>query len=260
VFQSGGLWHSWMHHSKFSCPDIDKFLSGINDSLRKGREQLERANVVIVTLGTARTYQHLEGGFVVGNCHKQPEKMFHRQLENVDTLTDALCRIVGCVRGLSPKAKVLFTVSPIRHLSDGLHENNISKASLLLALNNVLNDDSINDGCSYFPSYEILLDELRDYRFYADDMVHPSGLAVDYIFQRFSDAYFSPQTLSLMEDCRKIKSALAHRPFNPDSSVYRDFILSVKSKILSLTNKHPYLDFNDELMDCEKRLSSLDFE
>lgn len=181
-----GLYHSMLHHGRFSFPTLAETLSAVNQSIEDGRRQLQAADVVIVTLGTAWIYE-MEGK-VVGNCHKLPANRFERRRLSVEEVRDALIQLLQnkFIQG----KRVIFTVSPIRHKKDGLHENQLSKSTLLLAIDEVIGNSN-NPTCEYFPSYEILLDELRDYRFFAEDMVHPTKQAVDYVWERFQSTYFS---------------------------------------------------------------------
>ena len=188
-----GLWHSMAHHGSFSRASKEEAEQAVRASIKTMQQALNEASVVIVTFGTAWVYEMKGEGLpvtgygVVGNCHKLPERCFVRRRLTVEEIVDAWKPIL---EKYSDK-HWLFTVSPIRHIKDGLHENEISKATLLLALEAISHQHS---AISYFPSYEIVLDELRDYRFYADDLVHPSSLAVNYIWERFVDTYCTNQT------------------------------------------------------------------
>lgn len=183
LIEHDGLYHSMLHHGRFSFPTLAETLSAVNQSIEDGRRQLQAANVVIITLGTAWIYE-MEGK-VVGNCHKLPANHFERRRLSVEEVREALTQLLQ--NELFQGKRVIFTVSPIRHKKDGLHENQLSKSTLLLALDQVIKGTAYE----YFPSYEILLDELRDYRFFAEDMVHPTKQAVDYVWERFLSTYFS---------------------------------------------------------------------
>ncbi|MBQ5378754.1 MAG: GSCFA domain-containing protein [Paludibacteraceae bacterium] len=180
-----GLWHSMAHHGSFSRASREETEQAVRESIQTMQRALDEASVVIVTFGTAWIYEM--NGEIVGNCHKLPESCFARRRLSVEEIVAAWKPILEKYRD----KHWLFTVSPIRHIKDGLHENEISKATLLLALEAISRQHS---AISYFPSYEIVLDELRDYRFYADDLVHPSSLAVNYIWERFVDTFCTPQT------------------------------------------------------------------
>lgn len=200
VFQAAdGLWHSWMHHSRFSASQADTIVKSLNDTTFAAADFLEQANLLIVTLGTAIIYRLKENGMLVANCHKQPDALFLREQLSAYDIADQWQMLLSLLHSINPKLRVIFTVSPIRHKRDGLHMNQISKGILLQAVDEMLRTTDTEDLASYFPSYEIMLDELRDYRFYADDMIHPSTTAIEYIWQRFQQTYMSPQT---QEECR----------------------------------------------------------
>ena len=251
LFFSGGLWHSWMHHSDFSAPTAEECLHRINSRLEKASEELVSADWLIMTWGTSYVYVHEETQEVVGNCHKQPERTFRRFRLNVATLVEECLGVLNRIRKVNPKLKILLTVSPIRHAKDGMHVNQLSKASLLLAADEVCRTCP---ECFYFPSYEIVMDELRDYRFYADDMVHPSRMAIDYIWECFIQCYFGKETKAMINEWTEVKNALAHRPFRPESVAYRNFLSQILLKIIRLKEKLPYLEVQKEIEICESRL------
>ncbi|MBQ8939934.1 MAG: GSCFA domain-containing protein [Paludibacteraceae bacterium] len=188
-----GLWHSMAHHGAFSRPNKEDAEQAVRGSIETMQNALAEATVVIVTFGSAWVYE-MEG-HIVANCHKMPESCFSRRRLSVDEIVEAWRPIVDRY----PDIHWLFTVSPIRHIRDGLHENQLSKATLLMAVEQLASLGGRSSGVSYFPSYEIVLDELRDYRFYADDLVHPSALAVNYIWERFTEVYCTPQTRNQMQ-------------------------------------------------------------
>ena len=251
LFQSGGLWHSWMHHGSFSSSSSDESLNLINTRLAKANENLVNANWLIVTFGSSYVYIHQETREVVGNCHKQHEKMFIRSRLGVGTIVEEWQEVLIKIRTLNPALKVLFTVSPIRHEKDGMHGNQLSKATLLLAIDELCR---ACPECYYFPSYEILLDELRDYRFYADDMLHPSQMAVKYIWECFSKCYFSSETQTVMKEWMEVRRGLEHRPYHPESEAYRIFLSQIVLKIARMKEKFPYLEAQKEVEICECRL------
>ena len=218
----------------------------------KGSATLGKANWLIITWGTARVYEWKETGEVVGNCHKLPDKLFVRRLLDVDEIVSVYISLLEKIRLVNPEVQILFTVSPIRHAKDGLHGNQLSKAVLLLAIEKICQKFSY---CHYFPSYEILLDELRDYRFYADDMLHPSPLAVRYLWERFSEAFFSAETKQVITAIEDIIKDLSHKPFHPESEAYQRFLGQIVLKIERLNGKYPYLDFQKETELCHIRLN-----
>lgn len=194
---------SFFHHSSFARQNSDEFLSSANSSLEQAQAFLNCADTVIITLGTAWTFRHIEKVLIVSNCHKRVAKEFHRELLQVEDCISFLKRIAD----LLPDKKIIYTVSPIRHFKDGAHGNQVSKSTLLLAVNKVV---ATNERCFYFPSYEIMMDELRDYRFYAEDMVHPSPLAVKYIFEKFRKAHISSAAIKQMTENLRLTKAENH--------------------------------------------------
>ena len=208
LFEHDGLWHSFNHHSKFSGTDKEQTLRHINDSLRSAISSLGRASVLIVTFGTAWIYRLKEGNQVVANCHKMPARMFRQTDLSLAETTESLGRTIGIVRTVNPGAKIIFTVSPLRYLADGMHANTLIKSRLHLAIDAVSRS---HEGIIYFPAYEIVNDDLRDYRFYADDMKHPSAQAVRYIYDLFSQSFFTPQTAETAAAGRRLSRRLSHR-------------------------------------------------
>ena len=251
LFQSSGMWHSWMHHSDFSSNSPEECLKRINDGILTVAESLSKTDWLVITWGTAYVYYLKQEGMIVGNCHKQPEKLFTRKRLETNEIVEAWKCLLDDLRVLNPRLNVLFTVSPIRHAKDGMHGNQLSKSVLLLAVDELCRACS---DCFYFPSYEILMDELRDYRFYADDMLHPSAKAVEYIWECFCRCYFNKETREVMNEWEGVNKALEHKPFNPNSEAYRKFLSQIVLKIAQIKEKFPYLEVQKELELCESRL------
>lgn len=243
LFYDRGLWGSRMHHSSFSSADQEECLQKVNNGITEGADFLAKADWLVLTFGTAWVYEWKADGSVVGNCHKLPARLFSRRLLQEEEIVREWRSLLEELRSRHPQLNVLFTVSPIRHAKDGLHGNQLSKATLLLAVDRLCASLPF---CHYFPSYEILLDELRDYRFYADDMFHPSRQAVDYIWECFSATYFSDATLRLVNECQEVLRAADHRPFHPESEAYRQFKALQRQHIARLKERFPYLDFLEE--------------
>ena len=193
--------------------------------------------VSVFTLGTNHVYRLKETGEIVDNCRKRPQYLFQEECLTIDQCCDALSEAVDILCGLNDKVKVVVTVSPIRYAKYGFHESQISKATLLLAADRLCRE---RDNCTYFPAYEIVNDELRDYRFYKEDMIHPSEQAVSYIWEKFSETFFTKETFRFLEKWRPIKEALNHRPFNPDGDEYKQFMQRTHEKMRKL--KMEYLD------------------
>ena len=227
-----GMWHSMMHHGAFSHSDRDKLLRSCEQSQNLMNRALQEASFILVTFGTAWVYEYK--GKVVANCHKLPAKDFVRRRLTIEEIVQVWMPIV---EQMSDKRWIL-TVSPIRHIKDGLHENQISKAVLLQAVDYLTSNSA---SVSYFPSYEIMLDELRDYRFYAEDMLHPSQVAVDYIWHRFADSYFSSDTCKEMRVLHQLWRDRNHRFLHAESPEARNFADRITERIDLLRKDYPWL-------------------
>jgi hypothetical protein len=255
LFLHHGAYHSFAHHSRFSAIDPDECLAQINGRMAISTEWLRQTDRLIVTFGTSFVYHLRENGGVVSNCHKLPEKMFHRERIGIATIVDEWSKLIVELRAKNPKLQLLFTVSPIRHWKDGAHENQLSKATLLLAIDQLTKEF---DNCSYFPAYEIVMDELRDYRFYADDMIHPSSQTIEYIWQRFLETHISKESRALLEEWQVLRKALQHRPFNPQSESHRIFLKQNLDKLERLTKKSPYFALSTEMAQIRGQLKSFE--
>lgn len=198
-------------------------------------EDAEAPRTAVFTLGTNHVYILNETGEIVDNCRKRPQRLFTERELTVDECAEYLCRAIGRLRSVNPDVRVVLTVSPIRYAKYGFHGSQLSKAVLLLAADKVV---QWHDMVEYFPAYEIVNDELRDYRFYREDMLHPSDQAVEYIWQRFGDTYFSEHTRSFLEEWRPVKAALGHRPFNADSEEHKEFLRKTMAKADALKAKY----------------------
>ncbi|MDR2843779.1 MAG: GSCFA domain-containing protein [Candidatus Symbiothrix sp.] len=210
LFLYQDVYHSFAHHSRFSGREIDAVLQKINDRLASASDFLRQANVLIITFGTANTYRLVSTGEVVSNCHKLPAKAFVEERLTVEQITTRWNDLLTDLQKINPHLNIIFTVSPIRHWKEGANGNQLNKAILLLAVNELL---TANPQCYYFPSYEIMLDDLRDYRFYADDLIHPNSQAVEYIWEKFSEVYFEAKTKALIRTHEKEQKALYHQTF-----------------------------------------------
>ena len=232
-------WGSWMSHSLLSRPTKEEALTTLNENLHSASQHLREANVLILTFGTAWVYRLTETGAVVANCHHEPASRFSRECLTTDEIVAHWHPLLERLHAMNPTLRILFTVSPIRHLRDGAHANQLSKATLLLAQEKLM---TLCPNTDYFPAYEIVLDELRDYRFFADDMAHPSSLAIDYLWERFSDTFFDIQTRETCARVEEISRALAHRPLHPESDEFRRFHRQLQDKIATLKQSIPYLN------------------
>ena len=238
-FPDGG-WNTWMHHSQFSMPHKEMAQGHINARFAEAADLLAEADVLTLTLGTAWVYRLAETGEVVGNCHKVAERQFERERLTAQEIIAELSRILCRAFEINPKLRVIFTVSPVRHLKDGLHGNQLSKATLLLAVDELCR--TMPERCYYFPAYEIVMDELRDYRFYADDMAHPSAQAIRYVWECFVEHFIDDEAQQFMAQWEKIARAMEHRPFNPDSEQYKRFVEQTTAKIEALKERYPYIE------------------
>ena len=238
LFAHQSLWHSFAHSSLFSDTTPDRCLGRINNRLQQSRERLPHTRFILITWGTAQVYRHNASGQVVANCHKLPARDFTRRRLGADEIAAEYRPLLDTLRGRLPGVRVIFTVSPIRHWKDGAHENNLSKATLLLAVDALQRE---YDFVEYFPAYELLLDELRDYRYYAEDMLHPSEMAVDYIWERFADCYFAPDTRRQMKEIAQLVADRAHRPLHPESDAFRQFAARTEERQAELERKYPFL-------------------
>lgn len=245
LFRHNEQFHSFDHHSRFSSFSEQTCLDAINRRLAESREKLPTTCVTIITLGTAFVYRLKESGRIVANCHKLPEKQFDRYRLEVAEITEALRTVCRGLWEIQPAMRFIFTVSPIRHGRDGAHANQLSKASLLLAVDALVREYPVS--VSYFPAYELMMDELRDYRFYAGDMVHPSELAIEYIWERFVSCYLDSSSLGVMKEWEKIARALAHRPFDEHGEAYQKFIVQTLLKMERITRKFPSFDIRNEI-------------
>lgn len=253
LFEHNGKWHSILHHSDFSRNTKEELLDVINSNILKSHQKAIGCDTVIITFGTAYTYTLNSDNIIAGNCHKLPAKNFTRRLLDIEEIVTTTSEVIELFRKTNPDIKFIFTVSPIRHLRDGAHDNQKSKATLLLAI------DKINalfpNNTFYFPAYEIVLDELRDYRFYADDMVHPSPMAVEYIWECFGECYFDEATQKLNEEIEAIIRASKHRPFDAESEGHKSFLRNLLKKIEDIEQKYSYLDFENEKTQCNTLLN-----
>jgi len=256
LFLDQGIWSSFYHHSRFSDVNREAALEKINSRIANSHKFLLKADFLIITFGTSWVYELKESGQVVTNCHKVPAAKFKRFRLDVSEITKVYRELLTEIWRFNPNLKVVFTVSPIRHWKDGAIENQVSKATLLLAIDQLLSGfGTMNIG--YFPSYELMMDELRDYRFYAEDMLHLSPVATDYIFERFAKVMMSINSLQIAKEVVKIGKAILHRPVNSNSVEYEKFILYNLDEINKLTINFPYLNFANEKKQLEKDLSGI---
>jgi hypothetical protein len=249
-----GQWISFNHYTGFSHPDREKCLARINSSLATSAALLKKAGFLFLTFGTAWVYRFNKTGAIAANCHKLPSAEFTRYLLEPEEIIRMYNNLLQEIRDYNPDLTVIFTLSPVRHWKDGAVSNQNSKSILHYALDKILER---HRGVQYFPAYEIFMDELRDYRFYASDMLHPSESGVEYIFERFLDACMDPQTLPLMKEVQSLMKASGHRPVNRDDPSYLSFLQTSLMAMNRLSEKHPFLDFRKEKVGMENQLKEI---
>lgn len=239
LFLANGVWNSYDFHSRFSMPDKDAALDRMNASIQQAHQHLIDCHTLVLTLGTAVVYRRRDTGEVVNNCHKVPQHEFTRRLASVDEITSALGAAVKRLHELNNDLRVIFTVSPIRHIADGLEMNSLSKAILRVAVGNVVRANK--DFVGYFPAFEILIDDLRDYRFYTTDMVHPSEVAIEYIWQTFQATYFDDRSTQAIARCERVSKRLKHKPMSSNADVVARFNADTQAVLANLKKQYPYI-------------------
>jgi len=242
LFYHNNLYHSFLHHGQFSDPDPLIMLERINSEVSEAYVVIKKCHHLFITFGTAWVFRNREDGAVVSNCHKLPAATFDHFRLSIPQITDKWIPLIDKVLEINPNLHLVFTVSPIRHLKDGAHDNQLSKSTLLLAIDALISRYS-DERISYFPSYELVLDELRDYRFYAADMTHPSEIAVDFIREKFLSAILDNEGKIISAELGKIIPALKHKALNNNSEDYVSFVKNQIEKTKELQKKYPFVDF-----------------
>ena len=238
VFFHNEQWHCFDAHSRLSHPSKETLIAKLNSQIQVTKNQLKKSTHIIITLGTAWVYRLIETDGIVANCHKVPQKKFKKTILTVEEIRASLKNILTQIESVNSNAAVVFTVSPVRHIKDGFVENTQSKSHLLTAIHQVLS----NKIC-YFPSYEIMMDELRDYRFYAEDMIHPSALAIQYIWEKFQQVWISGETLKTMQAVDVVQKGMQHKSFNPNSEAHLKFLSKLEGKKHKLQLQFPAMKF-----------------
>jgi len=236
IFFHNEQWHCFEAHSKLSNTSKEDLILELNSKIKLTSEVIQNSTHIIITLGTAWVYRDIKTNCIVANCHKVPQKQFKKELLSVQEITNSLKNILSLIRSVNNNTSVVFTVSPIRHTKDGFVENTQSKAHLITAIHQVINNHSF-----YFPSYEIMMDELRDYRFYNEDMIHPNQLAIHYIWDKFKMVWISDESFKTMEEVDVIQKGLHHKPFNPKSQAHQKFLQILEAKINTLKSQFPHI-------------------
>lgn len=250
LFYHNEGWHSWDHHSRFSDTDVENALNKINQSIHTAHHFLQQTNWLIITLGSAWIYEliHNENAAsgqstIVANCHKIPSGNFNKRLMTTEEVLSVMGNMLYRLFLFNPGIKIIFTISPVRHLRDGFVENNKSKAVLIQAVHHLVEKF---EQLFYFPAYELVIDDLRDYRFYTEDMVHPNYLATDYVWEQFRSACIAPSSYPLIKEMEKINLAIKHRPFNETSQAHQKFLQANLKKVNELQTLYPFIDFSRE--------------
>jgi len=244
LFYANEQWNSFHHHSRFSDPDKEKCLSNINNKIETAHHFLKESKWLFITFGSAFIYRNNSEQKFVANCHKIPQKEFTKELVSVQQIVTVYEELIDSLMTINPTVRLIFTVSPVRYIRDGVAENNLSKSILVQAIHQLVNERKTAD---YFPAYEIVMDELRDYRFFKTDMVHPNDQAIDYVFERFREFAIDDESLNIFSQIIEIKSAMSHRPFNENSDKHKAFRASYLEKTVNLKQRFAFLELTEEL-------------
>lgn len=243
IFFHADRWNHFDSHSDLSATTSSILLNNLDRASGDLKSAILNATHITITLGTSWVYRLISTGALVANCHKVPQKQFSKELLSSEEIKQSLQNITELINSVNKDAVIIFTVSPVRHIKDGFTENQWSKANLISALHQTINHKPKTKNSHYFPSYEIMMDELRDYRFYAPDMIHPNQVAIDYIWERFAESWISENALQTMKQVDNIQKSLLHRPFNPDAESHKKFTENLTSKIIALQQLHPHIKF-----------------
>ncbi|MCA0132905.1 GSCFA domain-containing protein [Winogradskyella alexanderae] len=235
------LWFCLDAHSSLNQASEEDLLITLNQALNSTNAYLKEATHVIITLGTSWVYRFLESDKIVANCHKLPQKQFLKEIMEVDAITQSLQAIIAQLKSINQSLNVVFTVSPVRHLKDGFVENMRSKSHLINAIHNCIDP---RQRVYYFPSFELMMDELRDYRFYNEDMVHPNQLAINYIWEKFQLVWISDESKTILNAIQKIQNKLGHKAFNPKSAEHKKFLNQLQEDINTIRKKYPHISFD----------------
>lgn len=246
VFFHNERWHCFEVHSDLSHSSQVELLVNLNQVLTETKKQLLEATHIIITYGTSWVYRNIDKNVIVANCHKVPQKQFAKELLSVKTIQESIENTISLIRGINSNCNFIFTISPVRHLKDGFVENQVSKAHLITAIYHIIKESvgvPPSGARGIFPSYEIMMDELRDYRFYAEDMIHPSQVAIDYIWEQFKKSTIAETAYDTMEIVESIQKSLSHRSFNPNSESHKKFESKLKEKMTKLVSQYSFMKF-----------------
>lgn len=242
IFFHNERFHCYEVHSDLSVTNKHEFLDRLNSNVTFTHQKIKEATHIFITYGTSWVYREKNSGLVVANCHKMPQTNFDKHIVSVATIEASIQNTVDTIRQLNANCSFVFTISPVRHIKDGFVENQRSKAHLITALQNILSAHQL-DKAIYFPAYEIVMDELRDYRFYGDDLLHPSTMAIEYIWQRFKATTVSEMALSTVDEVDAIQKSLLHKPFNSAAESHQKFQSKLQEKISKIQKMYPFMKF-----------------
>lgn len=243
LFFDNNLWSSFYYHSRFSDPDKKKSLDKIKRSIKKSHTFLSQSSFLFITFGTSRVYKLKSTGQVVSNCHKLPSAKFTTSFLEPNEIIRDYTKLINQLLSINQEMKIVFTISPVRHWQDGATKNQLSKAKLIQAVHNLVDS---SENIYYFPAYEIMMDDLRDYRFYEKDMIHPNEIAIDYIWKKFSESFITENSIELTRQIEGINKAYAHRVINSETPEYKSFQNIILQKIKKILKYYPGLDFEKE--------------
>lgn len=245
VFFYNERWHCYESHSKLSHPDKSTLLAILNKNITIANKQIHDASHIIITLGTAWVYRLIENNVIVANCHKVPQKAFKKELLSIEAVIESLETILTAIKKINSKVSIIFTVSPVRHIKDGFIENTQSKAHLISAIHKVISNELLTNfnTSTYFPSFEIMMDTLRDYRFYKQDMLHPNETGINYIWECFKKSWINRESLKIMQEVEEIQKGLSHIPYNPNSQAHLKFLENLKKRQKALNKKNAHISF-----------------
>lgn len=241
IFFHNERWHCFDVHSDLSNSNKEELLESLNAIIKSTNKHLNESTHIIITYGTSWVYREIGSDSIVANCHKVPQKQFKKELLSAKEIEESIENTVKLIQSVNRNCNIIFTVSPIRHIKDGFVENQWSKANIISALHKTF--DFRLSTVSYFPSYEIMMDELRDYRFYAEDMLHPNQVATDYIWKRFKETTISETAFGTMDEVLTVQKSLSHKPFNPKSESHLKFESKVREKITKLESEYSFMKF-----------------
>lgn len=233
-----GLYHGIFHHGSFSSSDQSRTLDKMNSTLEEAHQHLKQTNLLLITFGSSIVYQHKTKECIVANCHKIPANEFERRFLDKAEIITAFDQTITLLQSIRPDIKIILTISPVRYLKEGFVDNSYSKSVLISAVREITRK---YESVDYFPAYEIMLDDLRDYRFYKEDMIHPNEQAVDYIWSKFTETYFEKDTISMMKEVNGIHQSRQHRPLYPETREHELFLKDLEKKIDDIKRRYPFV-------------------